>query len=147
MQLAVQFVDGVAHPQAQVGGHLIVARAAGVEFPRERPHFLVQQPLHQGVHVLVGRAHRGTIGEAFADPLQSRQQRSLLVGRQHVGQAQGHHPHPGDADVLGPQSAVDGETAVELEQRLTGVAAEATTPHLVQRRAFGADGVERRAGA
>ncbi len=31
MQLAVQFVDGVTHPQAQVGGHLIVARARRVQ--------------------------------------------------------------------------------------------------------------------
>jgi hypothetical protein len=51
-------------PEARGGGHLVVAAPARVQLPRRRrPHarpgeHLVQQPVDERVHVLVGRGRR-----------------------------------------------------------------------------------------
>ena len=46
-----QLVDGVAHVEPQVGGDLVVARAAGVQLAGERADVFVQQALDERVEV------------------------------------------------------------------------------------------------
>ena len=45
------------HEHRHVGGHLVVARARGVELPAHRPGDLGQAPLDRHVHVLVAGSH------------------------------------------------------------------------------------------
>ena len=56
--LAVDGVDGVAHPQAEIGRHLIVARARGVQPPGRRADQFGEAGLHVHVDVLIGLAER-----------------------------------------------------------------------------------------
>ena len=58
LQLGQCFVEGshtLQQVQAQVGGHLVVARAAGVELTRHRADEFAQPALDGGVDVFVAR--------------------------------------------------------------------------------------------
>ena len=64
-------IDRVQCPKPEIGRDLIVARAAGVKLARHRADFEVEQPLYQGVHVLVGRADGRAIGQPLANAIES----------------------------------------------------------------------------
>ena len=49
----IEVIDRVERPQSQVGRDLIVARAAGVQLAGETTDLVVEQALHEGVHVFV----------------------------------------------------------------------------------------------
>ena len=53
LQVPLEPVDGVAHPQAKIGRHLIVARARGVQPPRRRADQLGKPRLDVEMDVLV----------------------------------------------------------------------------------------------
>ncbi len=61
-ELGVQAVDGVAHPQADVGGHLVVAAARGVQPPARIARALDQPRLDVGVDVLQRRVEHEAPG-------------------------------------------------------------------------------------
>ena len=54
LEVGIHPVDGVQQPQGEVGGHLVVAAAPGVQLAAHRPGQLGQPPLDGGVHILVG---------------------------------------------------------------------------------------------
>ena len=51
-QRGVDPVDGVAHPEPEIGGDLIVARARGVQPPGGRPDQVAEPPLDIHMNVL-----------------------------------------------------------------------------------------------
>ena len=57
-QRNIELVDGVAHPQAEIGRHLIVARPRGVQPPRRRADQLGQAQFHIHMHVFQRSAGR-----------------------------------------------------------------------------------------
>ena len=42
-----------------------------MQLPRERAHVLVEQPLDEGVHVLVRGAHGGAVRQTLGDPIET----------------------------------------------------------------------------
>ena len=58
LHLAREPVDGVAHPEAEIGRHLVIARARGVEAAGSRPDQLAEPRLDVEVDVLVLGAER-----------------------------------------------------------------------------------------
>ena len=70
----VELIDGVQRPQPQIGGNLIVARAAGVQLARDGADFVVQQALHERVDVFIGCTDRRAIGQFFGDAIEAVQQ-------------------------------------------------------------------------
>jgi hypothetical protein len=105
----MQPIDGVAQPQAHVGGHLVVAGAAGVQALAGVAHLFRQCPLDVEVDVLVvqvpGEAAGLEVGEDF--PQAPADVGQILVGQnphlvQHGGMGQG------ALDVEGRQAPVEG---------------------------------------
>ena len=101
--------DVVPQVKPQVGGHLVVAAAAGPQLAAQRAEPLEQPPFERGVHVLVG--HRGPERPVGAGPVQ------VFEGLEHraqlgVGQQPGPVQHPG-VGPGGPQ-VVPRQPPVEL---------------------------------
>ncbi len=135
--LAVDLPDRLQRPQPEIGGHLVVARATRVELAGDLAHLLVQQTLHQGVHVLVRRARCRSVGEALSHPVQPGQERHLLVGLQHAGAPQRQHPGPRRAHVLRPEPVVHRQAAVQPCGGVLQPQREAPAPELVRPTALG----------
>ena len=77
----VELVDRPARPEPQVGGDLVVARAAGVEPPGERPDLLGQRRLDVHVDVLERPVPREPArGDVLGQRLQAVDQRLDVVG-------------------------------------------------------------------
>ena len=106
--LAVDLIDRLERPEPQIGRHLVVARAAGVELAGDRPHFGVQQALDQSMHVLVGRAHGRAIGQPLGDAVETVEQLRLLGSGHDADAAESMHPGLAGGHVLGPQPVIDG---------------------------------------
>jgi len=119
-------------PEARVRRDLIVARPAGVQLPRDVPDLLVEEPLDQGMNVLVG----GILGRALGDPLPDTEKSAVkgggLRGGEDPGPKERLHPRTTRLDVLPPHATVDGETPVELVQRRGGASLEASAPESVR---------------
>ena len=92
--------------------------------------FLVQQPLDERVHVLVGGARGGAVSQPLGDAVQPLEQLRFFRRRQHPRTAQGVNPGLARRDVLRPEPVVHRETAVQGVERLAGAEGEAPAPHL-----------------
>jgi len=64
------------------------------------------------VHVLVGRAHCGSIGELISDAIQTFEELSFFAGVQNACAAERMHPRFTRGDVLRPETVIDGKAAV-----------------------------------
>jgi hypothetical protein len=106
----LQAVDGVAQPQAHVGGHLVVAGTAGVQALSGVADFPGQGPLDVEVDVLVvqvpGEAAGLEVGQDF--PQAPADVGQIPVG-QHAHLAQHGGMGQGALDVEGGQAPVEGD--------------------------------------
>src|SRR6266550_1083666 len=108
----VELVDSIDGPESQVRGDLVVARAAGMELPRHRTDFRVEQPLDERVHVFIGSAGGGAVSELVGDAVESFEQLRFFRGGQDARAAQRVYPRLAGGDVLRPETMIDGEAAV-----------------------------------
>ncbi len=124
-----RFIAGVLHIQAHVGGHLVVAAAAGMQLLARVADFLRQQAFHQHMDIL----RRGLQAEAtILKPLQDILKAladfiPLLLGQDaHLDQ----HGGMGQAalDVLFVQAAVKGQGGVEIIHNIGCMLLEASAP-------------------
>jgi len=83
-----------------------------VELSRDRADLGVEQALDQGVHVLIGRADRGAVGELVGDAIETAEELRFFTGSHNAGVTQGVHPGLAGGDILRPETMVDRETAV-----------------------------------
>ena len=109
-----------AHEEREVGGHLVVARARGVELAADRPDQLDQPPLDRHVDVLVVRPD---LERVLVDLLADRGQAALylaqVLARDDV--ARGKHPGVGARllEVVRSQPVVERHRRVQaLEERV-----------------------------
>jgi len=128
-----QLVDGLARPQPQVHGHLVVAAAAGVELPPGLADTIDQGRLDDHVDVLQLRPELELAGlDVGGDALQAADDRAQLAPRQHADLAQ----HPGVGDRAGHVVAAQGGIHVDRRQQPAGggvrIAAEAMLPGLLR---------------
>ena len=130
-EVGVELIDGVEGPEPQIGGHLVVAGAAGVELARRGADFFVEQALDERMDVLIGGAGRGAVGEPLGDAVEAVEQLGFLFSRQHADAAEGVNPRLAGGDVLRPEPVIHRETAVQGVERFGGPEREAATPHLV----------------
>ena len=130
--VAVELVDGLQRPQPEIGGDLVVAGAAGVQLAGHRADFLVQQPLDERVHVFVGSACRGPVGQPLGHAVQPLEHPPFLPRQQHAHAAESVDPRLARRDVLRPEAVVHRETAVQRVERLARSQREPATPHLVR---------------
>jgi len=131
-QLASQFADLVAQVEADVGGHLVVARAAGVQFLAHVADALGQARLDVHVHVLEG----GGPGELAAldlaaDGFQALDDLPALVFGEHAHV--GEHARMGDGagDVVPVETLVEAHRGGEGLHEGIGGGGEAARPGLV----------------
>ena len=124
--------DGVACPEAKVGGDLIVSAAPRVELFTETSELLNEFLLDPGVHILRpglnGRV-RDRLG-FFAQRFECVDELSVLARREHTARAE--RPGPGDraADVLLNDAPIDRERVVGCPEEFVGAGAfVATAPH------------------
>ena len=89
VQLAGEGSAFAAQVEAQVGGHLVVAAAAGVQFRADRAGELGDAPFDGGVDVLVGRREReGVVGELGFDGVEGGEDGRDVVRRQDAAGAE-----------------------------------------------------------
>ena len=131
-QARIEPVDGVAHPQPEVGRDLVVARARGVQPPGRRPDQLgeprldvhmdvFQRPLELEPAALHLRQDRVQAGN---DRLGVGRRNNALMS-QHLGVG------PACRDVLAKQLAVDVDRGIYVRHDGVGLRAEPAAPHLV----------------
>jgi hypothetical protein len=88
-------------------------RNARVELAGGGADLLVEQPLDEGVHVLVGGAEGGAVGEALGRAVEADEDERFFLGAQHAGATEGVGPGAARRHVLRPQPVIGAERAVE----------------------------------
>ncbi|MNN39819.1 hypothetical protein D3C81_1538710 [compost metagenome] len=129
LQLFDGAVAGVAHPQAEVRRHLIIAAARRVQTPRRLADQLRQAGLDVHVDVFIGVAEgEGPVPDLGLDDVQSAQDgvRVALLDNALLGQHAAMRPRPGQ--VLRPQAFVDADGDVDGLHDVGGLGAEASAP-------------------
>ncbi len=113
----------LARVHGEIGHHLVVARARGVQPPAHGPCDLGQAALDGHVDVLVpGRELEAVLAQLLLDRVKSRQQRLQVLGGDHA--ALGQHPRvrPRGRHILRPQAAIEADRGVEaLEGGVLGL--------------------------
>src|SRR5438132_3094159 len=104
---------GLPHVEAEVGRHLVVAAAAGVELAAQRADSLCEQALDRHVHVLALLGQGRAALQRRGDPLQAGVDRGRLRRAEDARRAQ--RPRVGSAagDVLTPEALVEGQRTKE----------------------------------
>ena len=97
----------VAQVQAQVGGDLVVAAAAGPQLAAERADPLEQAAFERGVHVLVGGGRaEPAVAAGLPEAVQGRQQPGELLVVQQPGLVQHARVRGGGEQIVGRQPPV-----------------------------------------
>ena len=132
--LLLESVGRLHPPEAEVGGHLVVPGAPRVELPRQGAHLLPQEPLHQGVDVLVGVGGGVGVLEAGGHGVQPFPEALRLLIREDFGSGQRPHPGPAPPHVLGPETEVHVQAPVQRLHLRSHPLAEAPSPEARRRR-------------
>ena len=128
-QSTIDHIDLPPQPEPQIGAHLVIAGAPGVELFAQGPQDRDQPSLHSEVHVLVLETRvELTRGGLCSDLLEATHQLLSLLGRDHPGAAQ--HPGMGDRSiqVLLQQGDVKTDRGVETLNRGMQTLLKALTP-------------------
>ncbi len=132
LQLGLEAVDLVAHPQPHIERHLVVARARGVQTPARRADQLGESRLDVEMDVLeLGRELERAaldLGPDLGQPLldgAAVSPRQDPLGHQHVGMRQRAR------DVLGVKPFVETDGGIDLLHDLRGAELVAAAPHCV----------------
>src|SRR5690606_3964903 len=133
----VQPGGGPERPEPRVRGRLIVAGPPGVELPGDVADLFVQEPLDEGVDVLILRVLRRTRFDAGGHAAQPLVQGARLVRGQHARPEEPLDPRPAPLDVLAPETVIHRKAAVQLIQRRRGSYTETAAPEPVRRLAGG----------
>ena len=105
---------GLHQPQPEIGRHLVVAAAAGMQLAGRLADEFAQPPLDRGMDILVGRGECERFrSQFFSDLRQAGAEFRELIGRQQSGALERMSPGDRAADVLGGQAAVDGQRRVQ----------------------------------
>ena len=125
-------IAGIAHPQAEIGRHLIVAAARGVQPPGGRADQLRQPRFGDHVDVLKVQVHGHAIGFIFRrDPVQplGNRLRILAIDDALLGEHRDMRLGPGD--ILLPQTLVERDGGIYLAHDRRGAGRKPATPHAV----------------
>ena len=128
-ELGIDPVDRIAHPEAEIGRHLVVAAPPGVQAPAGIADALGEAGLDVHVDVFEGLAERegprldlgGDLGEAALDV-------ALVLRGQDADLDQ--HGGMGERalDVLPPHLAIEADRGIYLLHHHAGAGGEAATP-------------------
>jgi hypothetical protein len=120
---------GGGQPQAQVGCHLIVAAAPGMEFACRRADDLPQAALGGGVNVLVARHGLERPGGEFrAHLFQTGEDRQVFFLGQDARPGQRARPRLAAGDVRVVQPPIERQAVVELANRVIRLLPENPAP-------------------
>ena len=123
--------DAPAQVEAQVEGHLLVPRPAGVQPLPGVADALDQLALDEGMYVLVRPVdERGVAAAPVADRDEGVPDRGRVPGRQHAGAGEGLRPREAPGDVIVEQPPVERERRLEREDLLVGGAVEPAGPQV-----------------
>ena len=108
-------IDGVAHPEAEIGRDLIVARARGVESSGNRPDQFGQPRFGDHVNIFKVEIDGYAVRRIFGgDPIQTGADRCRILGRNDALLPQHGDMRLRSGDILLPQSLVEGDRGVYL---------------------------------
>ncbi len=115
LEPGIGLVDGVAHPEAEIGRHLIVAGARGMKAAGRRANEFSQARLGGHVNVLevpvLGNAAGLVLGRDLVQPV--RNKHGILAGDD-AHRAQHRDMRLAGGDVLPPQCLVEGDRGIYL---------------------------------
>uniref|UniRef100_A0A0N4ZJJ8 Transcriptional regulator n=1 Tax=Parastrongyloides trichosuri TaxID=131310 RepID=A0A0N4ZJJ8_PARTI len=130
LQLRHGAVAGVAHPQAEVRRHLIIAAARGVQAPRRLADQLGQAGLDVHVDVFIGVAEgEGPVPDLALDDVQPAQDGLGVRRRDDPLFLQHATMGPRTGQVLRPQAFIDADGDVDGLHDVGGLGAEARIGH------------------
>ena len=130
--LAVERVDGVAHPELEIGRDLVVARARGVQAPGRRADQRAEPAFDVHVHVLEGARKFEFAGLDFAfDFVQTLRDGGRVLGADDALRGEHRDMGLGSGYILGAELAVKVDRGVDLFHDLGRGAREPAAPHLV----------------
>src|SRR5262249_10096602 len=131
-QLAVEPVDGLAQPEAEIHRHLVVARARGVQPAGRWPDQLAQPRLDIGMDVLeLYLESEAALGDLCLYLIEAELDRIAVgltedaLAHQHGGMG------PAAGDVLAPEAAVDADGGVDPLHDLRRAAGKTAAPHAI----------------
>jgi hypothetical protein len=126
------FVDRIAHPEAEIGRHLIVAAARGMQPSGGRPDELRQPRFRDHMNIFEVEVDGHAIGFIFSrDPVQPLGYclRILALDDALLGQHRDMRLGPGD--ILFPQTLVERDGGIYLAHDRRGAGRKPATPHAV----------------
>ena len=110
-----------ADEQGQIGGDLVVARAAGVQLAADRPDQLGEPPLDRHVDVLVvGSEVELAALELGGDQPEPALELRELIGRDHPGALEPRGVRARSLDVLAPEAPVEADRGVDAREQWVG---------------------------
>ena len=124
-------------PQARGRCNLIVARAARVQFRRDRTGFFMQEPVNHGMNIFVGWNGLRTGGNTCGNTLQSRIKCLAFLTREHTSVPQTQRPGARQSNVMRPQPKICRDGAIDCVQQRRWTARKSASPQLVRPVAFG----------
>jgi hypothetical protein len=131
-QPGVSLVDRVPHPQLEVGRHLIVAAARGVQATGPFADQLGEAALGGHVDVLEVPVLRHPVPLVFGgDPVEPLRDRHRVLARNDAAGAEHRDMSLARRYVLAPECLVEGDRGVNLAHDRSGPFGEAPAPHLV----------------
>ena len=131
VEAALGGLDSVAQVEEQVGRHLVVAAAAGVEPPRRLADLLGEPGLDIHVHVLERRVEReASVFDLLFDVLEPLEQRGLVLGPDQLAGPEHPRVSAGEAQVVARQRPVEMDRCREAFYRGVGRRLEPASPEL-----------------
>ena len=131
-KLAVEVADGAADIEPEIGRHLVVARACGVQLARDRADQLLQPRFHRHMDVFIFAAElEAALLDLGAHGIEPRDDGFRLLigedahGAEHVGVSLA------CTNVFGVETPVEGNGGVDFLHDLGGLRLEAAAPHLI----------------
>jgi len=132
LEPGIGLIDRIPHPQAEIGGHLVIAAACSVQPTCHRPDQLRQPRLGGHVDVFKVPILGHTVAGVFlGDMVQPLADRCCIIRRHDALRAQHGDMRFRRGDILSPQRLVEGNRGIDFTHDRARPLCKPSAPHLI----------------